>query len=394
MSVSIKTAFDAGRKAFENFIRAIQELDKERPEELSISSWEDELGRLRMWAGNIGAHQSGQSSLDFRLRDSSHIRQQIVNLLDQIPQRLQDTLVAITVGEAEDIESLNESDSEGDAPVSETQSLQESLATIIDCLFEMSILVRKPAQRDHRMKSNKDEVDFYERYDCGYIRDKFPNADQRIAARLGQAITRRRMYLKYRERHAMKLRQGINAGNAIPVGSDILSETVATNFQIIGNSFDDQASEAGLSETSYAPTLVSGGHVTIPAPPRNSQGGAPFECPYCYFIITIKSTRSWNRHVFNDLQPYVCTELMCDTPGKLFTTKHEWLHHICTAHPREGLPDSKLQARGQGQDHQCVLCLTVLDSSEKRNHHVARHLQEVALFVVPQDGMYFRYSSN
>ena len=200
----------------------------------------------------------------------------------------------------------------------------------------MSILVRKPAQHDHRITSDKAEVAFYEPHDGSYARDKFPNADQRIVARLGQAITRRRMYLKYRERQVLKLRQGINTGSANPVGLDILSETVATNFQIIGYSFDDQASEAGLSETSYAPTLVSGGDVTIPAPPRNSQGGAPFECPYWYFIITIKSTSSWNRPVFNDLQPYVCTELICDTPETRFTTKHEWLHHICTAHPRLG----------------------------------------------------------
>ena len=93
------------------------------------------------------------------------------------------------------------------------------------------------------------------------------------------------MYLRYRARHAVKLRQGIDTGSASPIGSDILSETVATSFQIIVNSFDDQASEAGFCESSYAPPLVRGGHVTIPAPPRISQGGAPFECPYCYSIM-------------------------------------------------------------------------------------------------------------
>jgi hypothetical protein len=40
--------------------------------EVSVRKWEDELGRLRVWAANIGAHQSGQSSLDYRLRDASH----------------------------------------------------------------------------------------------------------------------------------------------------------------------------------------------------------------------------------------------------------------------------------------------------------------------------------
>ena len=49
MSDSIKTAFDTDPKAFENFIHAIQELDTERPEKLSMSSWEDELGRQRFF---------------------------------------------------------------------------------------------------------------------------------------------------------------------------------------------------------------------------------------------------------------------------------------------------------------------------------------------------------
>ena len=30
--------------------------------EVSRRRWLDELGRLRVWSGNIGAHQSGQSS--------------------------------------------------------------------------------------------------------------------------------------------------------------------------------------------------------------------------------------------------------------------------------------------------------------------------------------------
>ena len=33
------------------------------PEGLFIGDWEDELGRLRVWAANIGAHQTNQSSL-------------------------------------------------------------------------------------------------------------------------------------------------------------------------------------------------------------------------------------------------------------------------------------------------------------------------------------------
>lgn len=45
---------------------------------------QDEYGRLRVWTGNIGAHKSGRSSLEYRLRDASHIRAQIALLFDAL----------------------------------------------------------------------------------------------------------------------------------------------------------------------------------------------------------------------------------------------------------------------------------------------------------------------
>jgi len=49
----------------------------------------DELGRLRVWAGNIAAHKSGQSSLDFRLRDASHLKEKVLTYLKDLNDSLQ-----------------------------------------------------------------------------------------------------------------------------------------------------------------------------------------------------------------------------------------------------------------------------------------------------------------
>lgn len=179
---------------------------------LYVSAWQDELGRLRVWAANIGAHQTGQSSLDYRLRDSSHIRQQIIKLLDELLKRLRDAQDVIREGEDgdEDVESLEGSDSENDDPQTEIQQLRGSIATIINCLFQMSMLVRKPAQHDLRTGSKKADVAAFEPYDRNHVADKYPKANEILVSRLGHAITKRRRYLKYRERHSMKLKQGIN----------------------------------------------------------------------------------------------------------------------------------------------------------------------------------------
>ncbi|KAI4124007.1 MAG: hypothetical protein LQ338_005031 [Usnochroma carphineum] len=377
MAISISSSLLACRTVFNELIQEFQDLGTEKPEGLYIQDWEDEQGRLRMWAANIEAHQTGQSSLDFRLRDSSHIQQQIIKLLDELLQRLQDVRAVLEEGEDQDVESIEDSSSEDEAPQTEIQQLRRNVATIINCLFEMSILVRKPAQHDIRVGSRQADVAAYGWADIRHVRDKFPNVDEMLVVRLGQAITRRRKYLKYRERHAAKLRQGINDGIQDPPrgGSEILSETVATDARNWNVDADDKASsESGFSQTSYALTLMSGGDITIPAPPRASEGGAPFECPYCYFVISVQTRGSWNRHVFNDLQPYICTRIRCTTPDKLYATRHDWLHHLRTEHSNEDT-----------DRRECALCGKPQNNTESHDRHVAGHLQELALFILPRN---------
>jgi len=59
-------------------------------ESLPSSRVQDELGRYKVWAANIGAHRTGKSSLEYRLRDASHIRSQVLRLLDDLSESLTD----------------------------------------------------------------------------------------------------------------------------------------------------------------------------------------------------------------------------------------------------------------------------------------------------------------
>ena len=380
MAISISTSIISCLKAFNAFVEELQDPANEDPAALLVRSWQDELGRLRIWAANIGAHQTNQSSLDYRLRDSSHIRQQIMNLLGELLDRLHEAENAILEDEVDDddIESLEGSSSEDEALQTDVHRLQRSVATLITCLFQMSMLVRKPAPHDLRIGSRGAEVAAFEPFDYNHVRDKYPKAEEFIVSRLGHGITRRRQYLKYRERHALKLKQGISGveDDTIPdnaASGVVLSETIATDLQDWNVKFDDNASQTGNSQTSYAPTLMSGGDITFPDPPRSSLGGAPFECPYCYFVITAPSTRSWNRHVIDDLQPYMCLDKTCTTPHKLYATRHEWVHHSDNMHHRE--------ASGEGR--QCILCGDPQETTQQDNRHVAEHLQGLALFALP-----------
>ena len=60
--------------------------------ELSPMEVQDELGRFKIWARNIGALQprTMSSSLEYRLRDASHARQLVVKLLGNLQEALEE----------------------------------------------------------------------------------------------------------------------------------------------------------------------------------------------------------------------------------------------------------------------------------------------------------------
>lgn len=62
--------------------------------ELSSSIVEDELGRFRLWANNIGAAKTGRASLDYRLRDTAYLFQNVKSLLEALEKTLRKGFIA------------------------------------------------------------------------------------------------------------------------------------------------------------------------------------------------------------------------------------------------------------------------------------------------------------
>lgn len=55
------------------------------------SEWvKDKFDRFKLWSQNIGAHRTGRSSLDYRLRDASNLRKQAIDLVGDLAQTLED----------------------------------------------------------------------------------------------------------------------------------------------------------------------------------------------------------------------------------------------------------------------------------------------------------------
>lgn len=178
----------------------------------------------------------------------------------------------------------------------------------------------------------------------------------------------------YHERHHIKLSQGLDEDSERK--SRAVSETIASDFKDKNIDFDDLASTSALTQTSYAPSLEGGNAaVSVPPPPKGCEYGEPFECPYCFFIITVKNRRSWTRHVFKDLMPYSCVFENCAESKRMFDSRHEWFNHELKTHLGKGMVVDVLS------DSLCPLCHEEM-SIGRLERHLARHLEELALFVI------------
>lgn len=357
-----------------HFTRLFGEESLEERLDVSPALWEDELGRLRVWAANIGAHQTGQSSLDYRLREASNIKDQTLRILQRLERAAQDLEGALQGSESED----DFLDDEGEDNETEIQSIYHAIRDTIDNLFQMSMLIRRPAQRDRLLGTKRSDAVAFEPFDRQHVESKYPNAEKVILDRLGLAISQRRAVMRYRERHHIKLGQGLDQaiGDHPDTVSTRLSETVATEILEVSGSHIEAESHSVVSETSYAQTILHGGEgITIPPPPKASADGTPFECPYCFVIISIENPTRWARHVFSDLMPYVCIIEDCPTPHRLYESRREWFSHFQTDH---------FIATSSSMNIDCALCMSSIPLGKQFERHVGRHLEELALFALPR----------
>lgn len=66
----------------------LQTADSDLAAQVPATALEDEVGRFRLWAANIGALSKGHSSLDYRLRDAPLVHEGVLKLLNELLQEL------------------------------------------------------------------------------------------------------------------------------------------------------------------------------------------------------------------------------------------------------------------------------------------------------------------
>lgn len=85
---SIASLYSTCIRSFNLLCDFLEDSDNEFSGQISILGIQDELGRFRVWAGNVGAHRSGRVSLDHKLRESSQIHAKVSELLTDLDESL------------------------------------------------------------------------------------------------------------------------------------------------------------------------------------------------------------------------------------------------------------------------------------------------------------------
>ena len=128
---------------------------KSREIEVPSFAWQDELGRLRIWVATTGAYQKNDSSLDYRLREASHVKSQVIRQLDRLQRILEDILLAL---KEPFLEESSSSESEDEELGKGIRSIYSNLVDSINSLFQMSILTRNPAPCDQLVSTKEEDV--------------------------------------------------------------------------------------------------------------------------------------------------------------------------------------------------------------------------------------------
>ncbi|KAI1753978.1 hypothetical protein F4782DRAFT_58667 [Xylaria castorea] len=391
-----------------------------------------QLARFKLWAGSLGAHQtSGRRSLDYRLRDASSIRQHVIMLLDQLGKAIEDALSASSDSEAPVGEACGLLDPElmqylldDDEP--NQSSLDMALVDIgrvVDCMLRLSVAISNPAPHDQYMpRAGLERVAHYEQYDKRHVQERFTQIEDKLAARLGEAITARRHIFKYRELHHARLSSDIEDDDGPAESGD--QTTRASSVPEYPKDTLEEGSIKGfdvrsvVSATSYASSSYSVDELRVPPIPEECPT-RPFLCPFCYLMIEIDSRSDWKKHVFTDLQPYVCLAPSCLAQYHRFSRRYDWFHHMKETHWRlwrcycgyqeafDNAEEFYCHLRKahpndltlQQQDTfgkmcsqvdlskaagPCPLCVEVyISSATQYDTHIGHHLEQLALFALP-----------
>ncbi|KAL8714822.1 MAG: hypothetical protein Q9220_001335 [cf. Caloplaca sp. 1 TL-2023] len=126
---------------------------------------------------------------------------------------------------------------------------------------------------------------------------------------------------------------------------------------------------------------------SLPPPPKEAGECSPFECDICGEIITISRKLDWQRHVLEDIKPYISTHQ--DGDQYMFHNRYAlMLAEVELYSPGERWMQDRVYRSDRFLFNLPEECMFCQQSTGKRVkdyiRHISRHMEEIAFVVVPR----------
>ena len=314
-----------------------------------------QIEEIKKQVGNIGTSKSASFVDD-----------------DERLGRLDDLAQTLTIDDF----SSSESEGSGEEEVSGVAEALKDIEFSNDLLYNLGPALYDNAermatkQRDSSIDVNKDQVTMQAWY-TNSILSAYPSIEKALARRLGEAMEIRVHRLEEARTQANKELSDSDT-ESTSEDSDVVKEVPTTSSQVVmsqasseftapttevSSMFDSQpintvkkknyTSKSFASATSFAPSLIdestSSQKRGIPKIPNDNGMLEVFDCTICGSrLSSIFNTISWalvnilmisrqisdaknRKHVYQDLQPYICTFESCELGPRTFMSRHEWV---------------------------------------------------------------------
>lgn len=273
------------------------------------------------------------------------------------------------------------------------EDVLEDLDTYADCLTSISSSIKCLAKdlevwdvEEVQTSRGLQDQTVYQ-YWTGVIRDKFPKAEMSLLNRLGKCNWERYK----RVRHEQAINEQKECAEITERDSSGMRPTDATSTwkdSGLGSSVPGTSSYAA-SSASFFSARAKRSHAALPPLSERAKKGEPFLCVACHRTVEYRRTHAWKwvtlsflcqpwltlarRHIFRDLQPYVCFIDDCPYDIKTFSDIKIWTDHLGREH---GFAP-------EWQQQRCPICCeTTASGYTAVSTHFARHMEEIALRVL------------
>jgi hypothetical protein len=379
------------------FQEAIRQLSQAYQAEAALKpirrSLERARGLIALWSDGYGI-QEGR--LDDVLAKSRNIRRSTLKTLSRITNTLLNRLIPLAQISSDKLDILtvqlaatnaeasymihdvihdeyDGSDTSSDgfsdaAPDDSMAEVAEDLKTDAQCLMELDPLFRDPVLdlASHKQEHHLEAIDWApEKAYCDKVQQRFPKAETPLVERLGEANWVR--YLRCQE-----IRNRIETDTRTDKGD---GGTVAASSKYHDSGLGTSLPTSAAS--SYAETVMiygagDGQNIRIPPLSDEAKKGNPFPCLACGRSVRITNNSTWKRHLYVDLEPYLCLELQCSQQS--FSSRNDWISHLALDHRYQPAWDAVT----------CPLCFVTTEKGKLAvTTHLAQHLEEISLSALP-----------